>query len=102
MANAFGGARYSTSAVDFDLNWSGARVHTVNPSAGSVDMNLPATDLRALGKGGPVFYVLNIGANALGIRDSASVAVVSVPAGDAAILTINAAGGWSYVLLDIL
>jgi len=102
LARFFGGARYSSSGVDFTLNWYGASTHTVNATAGGVDVTLPPTTAHDLGAGGPVFLVLNVGANSFDLLASGGGAVATVPAGDAAILSINASGGWSAMLLDVL
>lgn len=105
LEQEFGGARYTTSGVDFDLNWYGAKVHTIATTAASVEVSLPPANYPTLNKGGPVFQILNVGANAFDVVDSDGGAVVTVPASDCAILSIadnsTEAGTWRYVLLDI-
>lgn len=102
----FGGARYTSSGSSFALNWYGARVHTVAMTAGSLNLNLPDATSHALGEGGPVFYIINVGSNSFGVRDSASTALVTVPVGDAVTMTLlddsTAAGTWGYILQDVL
>jgi hypothetical protein len=102
QATWFGGARYTSSGSSIDLNWYGARVHTVAATAGSLSFDLPPTDAHALGKGGPVLYVLNVGANSFALRDDAGGAVATVPAGDAAVLAIKADGTWGVAIHDVL
>lgn len=102
LATEFGGARYTSSGTSIDLNWYGARVHALNATAGSLTFDLPPTDAHPLGKGGPAFYILNVGANSFTLRDSAGGTVVAVPAGDAAVLAIKADDTWGYALHDVL
>lgn len=101
----FGGARYTSSGSNFALNWYGARVHAVSMTAGSLHLTLPPATVHPLDEGGPAFFILNVGANSFGVRDSASTALVTVPAGDGVTMTLldnsTAAGTWGYVLQDI-
>jgi hypothetical protein len=103
-ADFYGRYRTTTMSADLVLKEGLARVQSVDPQFGGLNVDLP--DARRLRLGGPIAYIVNVNdTNGVTVRDAAAGTVASLSTNEAAILSLvanaDAGGSWIAQILSV-